>query len=167
MGRVPLPAAASLRSSDHGWSKLNGRQGKLVEGLLGAGDLGKPEFGWFPGRSPRGGEDASPLWRGSSSLTSSGVMTLAVFSGPTMVIICRQGLGAATRRQHRSCQSTEEPHGKKIPQPLAIEHAQMGLRGLNLGRQGLWRASPTFNCGSRTVALARTRGLHMQSSTGR
>lgn len=53
---------------------------KNVQGLLRelAGDLGKPEFGWFPSRSPQGGEETSPLWRGSSSLTSSGVIPCCI-----------------------------------------------------------------------------------------
>lgn len=72
--------------------------------------------------------------------------------------IQRQGLGAATRGQRRSCQNTKEPHTKKIPQLLALEHVQMDLLPRQLHSQAKVSASSPAQAGRGLDAFGHPRG---------
>lgn len=57
---------------------LNGRREMCRLLRVPACDPGKPEHGWFPSRSPQGGEGTSPPGGGSSSLISSRIIPCCI-----------------------------------------------------------------------------------------
>lgn len=121
----PSPSPAPHRSSDYGRSKLNGDHEtcRTYSGSRLVVFSEETSLGSFVAVFPSMGEDTTcPL--GAPPLSSLLLSPLAVPSGPafgcatfspTVTTIHRQGLGTATRRQHRRCQSTRKPQAKKTP----------------------------------------------------